>query len=90
MLRDIDYAAVAVKTAIVEKFGRHNRLENLEVVANENTISVREGSHSAEGTRDNLLAALRKADSYENLWQVFSATKSQNPSGAVHGTATSV
>ena len=70
-LRDIDYAAMAVKTAIVEKFGRHNSLENLQVVANENTISVLDGDHAAEGTRDNLLAALRKAGSYENLWQIF-------------------
>lgn len=78
MLRDIDYAATAVKTAIVEKFGRRNSLENLQVVAHENTISVQDGEHKAEGTRDNLLAALRKAESYDNLWQVF-------PSGQTNG-----
>ncbi len=71
MLRDIDYAAVAVKTAIVEKFGRQNALENLQVIANEDTISVVDGEHSAEGTRDNLLIALRKAGSYESFWQIL-------------------
>ncbi len=71
MLRDIDYAATAVKTAIVEKFGRSAALENLQVIANERTISVQHGEHTAEGTRDNLLAAVRKAGSFENLWQVF-------------------
>ena len=72
--RDIDYAATAVKTAIVEKFGRKNALDGLQVVAHDNTISVQDGEHLAEGTRDNLLAALRKADTYDNLWEVFPTT----------------
>jgi hypothetical protein len=71
MLRDIDYAATAVKAAIVEKFGRQAALENLQVVAQEKTISVQDGERAAEGTRDNLLAAVRKAQSYDNLWQMF-------------------
>jgi len=71
MLRDIDYAAAAVKTAIEEKFGRRQSLENLRVTANQNTISVVDGDRAAEGTRDNLLAALRKAGSYEDLWEIF-------------------
>ena len=71
MARDIDYAATAVRTAIVEKFGRANALDDLQVTAGEKTIRVVHGKRVAEGTRDDLLAALRKADTYENLWQVF-------------------
>jgi hypothetical protein len=73
MARDIDYAAIAVNTAIVEKFGRKSDLENLAVTANERTISIRHGEHLAEGTRDELLAAVRAADSYEALWEVLPA-----------------
>jgi hypothetical protein len=69
MLRDIDYAAKAVERAIVEKFGRKEQLQDLQVTAQERTISVRHGERSAEGTRDSLLAAIRKAESYEDLWQ---------------------
>jgi hypothetical protein len=68
MARDIDYAAIAVSKAIVEKFGRTSELENLAVTANERTISVSDSGQAAEGTRDYLLAAIRAADSYENLW----------------------
>lgn len=71
MLRDIDYAATAVKTAIMEKFGRQNDLEDLRVTANEKTISVDHEGHSAEGTRDALLAGVRKAQDYAQLWQVL-------------------
>lgn len=85
MLRDIDYAATAVKTAIVEKFGRHNSLENLQVVANENTISVVDGGRAGAGTRDNLLAALRKADSYDNLWQILASASPGAKTAAPHG-----
>jgi hypothetical protein len=68
MARDIDYAAIAVNKAIVEKFGRTNELANLEVTANEKTITVRHADQVAEGTRDDLLAAVRAADSYAQLW----------------------
>lgn len=68
MARDIDYAAVTVKTAIVEKFGRKNTLTDLTVTANERTLSVQDGPRSAEGTRDDLLAAVRKAETYDELW----------------------
>ena len=61
MARDIDYAATAVKTAIVEKFGRHNDLAELAVTAKERTISVQHAGREAEGTRDDLLAAVRRA-----------------------------
>jgi hypothetical protein len=70
MPRDIDYAAVAVRNAIVEKFGRQHDLQDLAVTANERTISVRHSARSAEGTRDNLLAAVRKAESYDQFWEV--------------------
>ena len=68
--RDIDYAAVAVKKAIVEKF-RDTALEDLEAVAGERTISIRHGGRKAEGVRDDLLAAVRKATSYGNFWEVL-------------------
>jgi hypothetical protein len=71
MARDIDYAAIAVNTAIVEKFGRHNDLEKLRVTAGEDSISICDGKHAAEGTRDDLLAALRAADSYARLWEIL-------------------
>jgi hypothetical protein len=71
MLRDIDYAATAVKTAIMEKFGRQNDLADLLVTANEKTISVQHEGNSAEGTRDALLAGVRKAQDYAQLWQVL-------------------
>lgn len=71
MARDIDYAAITVRTALVEKFGRQQDLTALEVEAKENTISVCHDGRATEGTRDNLLAAVRKADSLENFWGQF-------------------
>jgi hypothetical protein len=76
-MQDIDYAAVAVKKAIVEKYGRAVDLNDLEVVAGERAISVQHGDKVAEGTRDNLLAAVRKADTYESLWQLLQASGAQ-------------
>jgi len=75
MLRDIDYAAAAVKKAIVEKFGRLNPTDNLQVTANENTITVQDGQQVAEGTRDDLLAALRKAGAYDQFWGSFASAR---------------
>ena len=69
MARDIDYAAIAVKKAIVEKFGRKAELQDLDVAANDKTITIRDGARTAEGTRDDLLAAIRAADSYDALWE---------------------
>jgi hypothetical protein len=69
MARDIDYAATAVKAAIVEKFGRKSELQDLVVTAGERTILVQHDGRTAEGTRDDLLAAIRAADSYESLWE---------------------
>jgi len=71
MLRDIDYAATAVKKAIVEKFGQQNPTAGLVVMAKEKTIAVQDGERIAEEMRDNLLAAVRKAESYEQFWQAF-------------------
>lgn len=73
MARDIDYAAIAVQKAIVEKFGRKSDLQGLTVTANEKTISIEDGRHRAEGTRDNLLAAIRAADCYERIWEQLAA-----------------
>jgi hypothetical protein len=75
MLRDIDYAATAVKTAIVEKFGRQTELQDLRVTARDRTISVDHQGRAAEGTRDDLLAAVRKANDYAQLWQVLPSGK---------------
>lgn len=71
MLKDIDYAAIAVKKAIVEKFGQEGNLEALEVNAGECTIVVRDGMNVAESTRDQLLAGVRAAHSYQQLWKVW-------------------
>jgi len=77
MLRDIDYAATAVQRAIVEKFGRLDDVHDLQVTAMENTISVDHAGRRGEGTRDALLAAVRKADSYEQLWKVVPGSNSE-------------
>ncbi len=69
--RDIDYAAVAVKAAIVEKFGRQNDLNDLEVTAGDKAISVIHADRRAAGTRDALLAAVRKASDYQQLWELL-------------------
>jgi len=71
MARDIDYAATAVNRAIVEKYGRANDLQHLTVTAKENTIEVRDGDRVAEGIRHDLLDALRKSASYDELWQLL-------------------
>jgi hypothetical protein len=69
MLRDIDFAAVAVRKAIAAKFERQQDLKTLDVSAGERTIIVRDGDRLAEGTRDDLLAGIREAGSYDELWQ---------------------
>ena len=75
MARDIDYAAIAVQKAIVEKFGRSADLQNLAVVAGEKAISLRDPERDAQrgaaGSRDDLLAAIRAAESYDDLWQLL-------------------
>jgi hypothetical protein len=76
MSRDIDYAAVAVKTALSDKFARKSDLTALEVTANDRTITVRDGARAAEGSRDDLLAAIRKATDYDDLWTVLPKKRS--------------
>ena len=44
------------------------------MTANEKLIGLAHEGRSAEGTRDDLLAAVRAADSYPNLWEVLHAT----------------
>jgi len=73
MARDIDYAAIAVNNAIADKFGRKCDLQDLEVTANERTITLRHGKRSGEGTRDDLLAAIRAAETYDQLWELLPA-----------------
>jgi hypothetical protein len=68
--QDIDYAAAAVKKAIVEKFS-DVELQDLQVMAGERTICVAFEGHNAEGTRDALLAAVRQATSFADLWEVL-------------------
>ncbi|HEX4000961.1 MAG TPA: hypothetical protein VHX65_20620 [Pirellulales bacterium] len=68
LARDIDYAAIAVKKAIQEKFGRQNNLDSLEILAGDKTIFVRDGDRQTEGTRDDLLAGIRAATDYADVW----------------------
>jgi len=70
-LRDIDYAARAVGKAVREKFGKDAVLDQLEIVAGERTIRIRDGQRMTENTRDNLLAAIRRAVTYETFWNQF-------------------
>jgi hypothetical protein len=66
-----DYQAVAVKRAVVEKFGRQNELQDFHAISTDRTIALRDGDRVAKGTRDDLLAAVRKATSYDDLWEVL-------------------
>jgi hypothetical protein len=68
--RDIDYAAVAVKKAIVEKF-KDSELEDLQAVAGDRTVCIEHAGRKAEGARSDLLAAVRVATSYESLWDAL-------------------
>jgi hypothetical protein len=72
MARDIDYAAIAVRKAIVEKFYT-NPLQDLQAIAGDRTIALQHEGRNAEGTRDDLLAAVRKSTSYDNLWEVLAS-----------------
>jgi hypothetical protein len=69
MDRDIDYAAIAVRKAIAEKFGDKADLAELTVVAGERHIELRHGESALSGTRDELQAAIREASAYEDLWR---------------------
>jgi hypothetical protein len=68
LMRDIDYAAQAVRSALQQKFGRQHDLHELKVDALDKTIRVTLSDQDAEGTRDELLAAIRKAGVLEEFW----------------------
>lgn len=68
--RDIDYAAVTVKKGIIEKF-KDTALGDLQTVAGERTISIHHAGRNAEGSRSDLLNAVREAGSYDELWDVL-------------------
>ena len=71
MARDTDFAAVAIKAALLDKFSRQNAMDDLELVAHDRKISVRHAGRGVEGTRDDLLSAIRKAETYDDFWKVF-------------------
>lgn len=71
MANDIDYPAVAVKNAIVAKFGAQIEPPELEAQTTGKVIAIRHAENAAEGTRDDLLAAVREASSFSNLWEVL-------------------
>jgi hypothetical protein len=75
MARDIDYAALAVNRAIIEKYGRTNDLQHLTVTAKENTIAVCDGEYAAEGSRHELLDALRDSSAYVDFWKMLPQTR---------------
>ncbi|MCE9551821.1 MAG: hypothetical protein K8T91_00365 [Planctomycetes bacterium] len=70
MADDLDYAAVAVRKAIVEKF-RTTPLDDLKAVAGGGVIALQHAGRQAEGSRDDLLAAVRKSTSFDELWEVL-------------------
>jgi len=70
MADDLQYAAVAVRKAIVEKF-RTTPLDDLQAIAGGGQISLQHAGRQAEGSRDDLLAAVRKSTSFDHLWEVL-------------------
>lgn len=70
MKRDIDYAALAVTKSITEKFGAKNDLSGLTVTALERVIRLADGERLTEGTRDFLMSTIRKAETYDQFWQL--------------------
>lgn len=75
MMRDIEYAALAVRRQIVEKFGAQEDLTTLTVQAAETVILVDDGKQHIEGTRDNLLAWLRRSNSYRAFFEQNAADR---------------
>jgi hypothetical protein len=72
MARDIDYAATAVRTSIVEKF-RLEQLDTMQAIAGDKTIAIHHNGRIAEGTRDDLLAIVRNATSYDDFWALLAS-----------------
>lgn len=68
----IDYAANAVKKAIVAKFfPGQDDVPELEAVSSGKIISLKHEKRTAQGTRDDILAAVRAATGYANLWEIL-------------------
>ncbi len=70
MARDIDYAAIAVRKSILEKF-RNEPLDTLQAIAGESTIAIHHQGWIAEGSRDDLLAIVRTATDYDQFWDLL-------------------
>ncbi len=70
MARDIDYAAVAVRKSIVDKF-RSEPLDAMEAIAGDTMIGIHHSGRIAEGTRDDLLAIVRGSTSYDHFWELL-------------------
>ncbi|MFO0913005.1 MAG: hypothetical protein U0795_08605 [Pirellulales bacterium] len=68
-LRTIDYAARAVQAAIVDKYRIELDTSDLRVEALDDTIRVAASGRDIQGTRDELMAAIRQAASLDELLQ---------------------
>lgn len=79
MSRDIDHAAIAVKKAVGDKFARQVNLEGLEVQVQDRTIRLSCGGRAVEGTRDELMTAIRMAENFDQLWSFEAARLGGHP-----------
>jgi hypothetical protein len=72
MVPPIDYPANAVKKAILDKFfpGQADSV-TLEAISEGKIIHLKHENRTADGTRDDILAAVRAATSYTNLWEIL-------------------
>lgn len=66
-LRTIDYAARAVQAAILDKYRIAPDTSDLRVEALDDTIRVAASGRDIQGTRDELMAAIRQAASLDEL-----------------------
>lgn len=71
MQRDIDYAAAAVRRAILERFPSETSDESLVVTAQDATILVEDRGMRAEGTRDELITRIRKVETLDKFWEGY-------------------
>lgn len=76
MMRDIDYATLAVRKRIEEKFAATDDMNKLQVTAGERTIRVQYADQSTTGTRDALLVKLRTAATLSDFME---ASRSSRP-----------
>ncbi len=68
--KDIDYAARAVLAAMRQKFGDRHDLSTLSVEPRNDGIRVAFADQSVEGTRDDLMIAIRKASDPADIFNV--------------------